>query len=85
MKCVEFNRIWQNTAICTKNKQELHSCIIMFTGELSGGLVAVKVVKKEHADDALKEVETMAAFNHPNILRMVGIAKHEGKCESLQM
>jgi ribulose bisphosphate carboxylase small subunit len=41
--------------------------------------VAVKVVKKENAEDALKEVETMTAFNHQNILRMIGIAKNESK------
>ena len=36
-------------------------------------------MKKENAEDALKEVETMAAFNHQNILRMIGIGKNEGK------
>ncbi len=53
--------------------------ILWSAGELGDGLVAVKVVKKENAEDALKEVETMTAFNHQNILRMIGIAKNESK------
>jgi len=47
-------------------------------GDLNGEWVAVKVAKREHAGEALKEVETMASFNHANILRLVGVATNQG-------
>jgi hypothetical protein len=49
------------------------------TGELNGEDVAVKVAKREYTDEAMKEVETMAAFSHQNILHLIGIVRHEGR------
>lgn len=51
----------------------------VFRGELkSGEAVAVKIMKREHAGEALKEVETMSGFTHDNILKMIGIASNQG-------
>ncbi|KAK7862225.1 hypothetical protein R5R35_011120 [Gryllus longicercus] len=63
----------------------------VFKGELlateGGGVmetVAVKVLKDaasaEAEQDFLREVETMSAFRHPNILRLVGVVERDGEC-----
>jgi len=36
------------------------------------------MVKPEYADDAIKEVETMASFSHSNILKLIGIMRELG-------
>lgn len=41
-------------------------------------VVAVKVIKKEHSEEALREIENMMTFNHPNILKLLGIAQNTG-------
>lgn len=56
--------------------------IVLFvvdSGELEGVEVAVKLIKKGHSDEAIKEVETMVTFSHPNILRLIGIVRSSGK------
>ena len=45
---------------------------------MNGELVAVKVTKKEHAEEVLREVETMTTFHHTHILQLLGIAQNEG-------
>ncbi|XP_035704965.1 tyrosine-protein kinase transmembrane receptor Ror isoform X2 [Folsomia candida] len=47
----------------------------VFRGVLGGEAVAIKVVKREYSDEAVKEVETMATFSHPNILHLIGIVQ----------
>lgn len=54
-------------------------CFLFRTGVLDGELVAIKVVKKEYSDEAVKEVETMANFSHPNILHLIGIVQSSGE------
>lgn len=51
---------------------------LFFTGELNGEIMAVKMVRSEHSTEALREIETMACFSHPNILPLLGIAKSPG-------
>ncbi|CAG7717417.1 unnamed protein product [Allacma fusca] len=58
-----------------KDSRQLNASNLALFCELNGEPIAVKVVKTEHAGEAMKEVETMAAFNHQNILQMIGIAK----------
>lgn len=55
------------------------SFFFLFTGELNGEVMAVKMVRSEHSTEALREIETMACFSHPNILPLLGIAKSPGK------
>ncbi|ODN04276.1 Tyrosine-protein kinase transmembrane receptor Ror [Orchesella cincta] len=49
----------------------------VFKGELGGEVVAVKQVRSEHSTEAMREIEAMASFSHPNILPLYGIAKSE--------
>ncbi|CAL8087967.1 unnamed protein product [Orchesella dallaii] len=47
----------------------------VFKGEVNGEIMAIKMVHSEHSTEALREIETMASFSHPNILPLFGIAK----------
>jgi len=38
----------------------------------------VKVAKRDYTEEAMKEMETMSGFCHPNILRLIGIVKQQG-------
>ncbi|CAL8087973.1 unnamed protein product [Orchesella dallaii] len=49
----------------------------VYKGELCGEVVAVKQVRSEHSTEAMREIEAMASFTHPNILPLYGIAKSE--------
>jgi serine/threonine protein kinase len=50
---------------------------------MNGELVAVKVIKKEHSEEVLREMETMTTFHHSNILELLGIAQNAGSLSLL--